>query len=85
MGQKMALEKELETFEALKSELIVNEGKFALIAGSELLGIFDTQADALKEGYRERGLEPFLVKKISAIESISFFTRDYFISCTSHA
>jgi hypothetical protein len=70
------LEKELATYHGLLPSLSAEDGRFALIAGDKLLGVFDTYTDALSEGYRIRGLDPFLVKKISAVEVAAFFTRD---------
>ena len=38
------------------------EGKFALIQGDTVAGIWDTYEDAIKEGYQQFGLtKPFLV------------------------
>ena len=71
----MALEKELQTFEKLKPELLAEAGKFAVISGEELLGVYGTYEDALKIGYEKRKLEPFLVKKIQAVEPVNFFSR----------
>lgn len=73
----VGLEKELATYKRLLPTLHDQEGRFALIAGENLLGTFDTYSDALDEGYRENGLKPFLVKRISSVEIISYFTRDY--------
>jgi hypothetical protein len=73
----VGLEKELATYKRLLPTLRDQEGRFALIAGDDLLGTFDTYSDALDEGYREKGLSPFLVKKISSVEIISYFTRDF--------
>lgn len=76
------LERELATYQRLLPTLSSgNEGRFALIAGEDVLGIFDTYPDALAAGYEHRGLEPFLVKKISSVEVISYFTRDLRPSC----
>jgi hypothetical protein len=72
-----SLKKELETYQALLPSLADKDGKYALISGEKLLGTFDTYSDALDEGYRKNGLEPFLVKRISTIETIAFFTRDF--------
>jgi hypothetical protein len=72
----LALQTEVETYKGKFSELAGQEGKYALIHGSDLLGVFDTYNDALRAGYEKVGLEKFLVKQISAIESISFFSRD---------
>lgn len=77
-----SLERELATYQRLLPTLTPgNEGRYALIAGDELLGTYDTYPDALAAGYQARGLEPFLVKKISSVEVISYFTRDLRPSC----
>lgn len=79
----MALEQELATYNRLLSTTLATEdGRFALIAGDDLLGIFDSYGDALSAGYKERGLEPFLVKRVSTVESVSYFTRDFAVACT---
>lgn len=70
------LEKELETFEKLKPELLAQEGKFAVIFAGELLGVFSAYEDALKRGYEKCGVKPFLVKKILSVEPINYFSRD---------
>ena len=72
---KNPLQQELETFERLKDQLLRDEGKFAVISGKELLGVYSTYDDALKLGYEYYALTPFLVKKISVVEPVSFFTR----------
>ena len=74
-GAKMALEKELETYRTRLPELAASEGKFVLIQGDQISGIFDTYADAIKEGYGKFGLNPFLVKQIQAIERVQFVSR----------
>lgn len=70
------LAKELATFERLKTELLKDAGKFAVVHGDELAGVFDTYADALKAGYEKFGLSPFLVKQILQHERILFFTKE---------
>jgi hypothetical protein len=73
----MALEKELETFKKEFPRLLADHsGKFVLIKESVIGGVFDTYADAIKEGYEKFGLDGFLVKQINAIEQLQFFTRD---------
>lgn len=62
------LKTELETFEAMKSGLLQHEGKFAVISGKDLLGVYSSYEDALKIGYEKCGLKRFLVKKIQAVE-----------------
>ncbi len=79
MGQAyirdMPLEIELKTFEKLKPQLLADEGKFAVISGEELLGIYSSYDDALKIGYEKCKLQPFLVKKILGMEPVNFFSR----------
>ena len=72
------LKKELETYEARKPELLsAGEGKFALIQGDSVVGVWDTYEDALKAGYEKFGIQtPFLVKQISGMERVQFFTTD---------
>ena len=73
----MALEKELQTYKNKLAELLANEGegKYALIRGDELINVFGTYEDAIKEGYAKFKLEPFLVKQIESIESVHFVSR----------
>ncbi len=71
------LKTELETYEKEKERLVCdNEGRFVVISDSKIVGIWDTYEDALKAGYKEFALEPFLVKQILGIDKIHFFTRD---------
>lgn len=72
----MALEQELATYKRELPNLLVNEGKFAVIHEDEIAGVFESYADALAIGYSKFGLDNFLVKKISSQEQISYFTRD---------
>ena len=71
----MALEKELETYKRKLPELIVDAGKFALIHGDEVIGVFGTYEDALREGYQSFKLEPFLVQQIQAVQQVHLITR----------
>lgn len=79
----MALEKELETYKQKLSELAADEGKYVLIKGDKVVSVYDTYADALKEGYDKFGLETFLVKKIEAVEQVQYITRNVLFSCPS--
>ena len=67
---------ELAAFERLLPGLRANEGKYAVIAGDEAIGCFTTYEEALSAGYQARGLDPFLVKKISAAGPAMHMTRD---------
>ncbi|WP_321473018.1 hypothetical protein [uncultured Paludibaculum sp.] len=71
----MALETELATYKRVLHQLRGDEGKFALIHDQDLIGVFGTYEDALNEGYKQFGLEVFLVKKIEACEQVQFVSR----------
>ena len=73
--------KETETYKKLLPILLANQGKFAVIHSDKLIGTYDSYEDALKIGYKECGMNPFLVKRISAEENISYFSRDLNTSC----
>lgn len=81
MATLQPLEKELETYNQNLHNLLADEGKYVVISGVEIDGIFESYSDALKMGYEKFGVKPFLVKKISATEKISYFTRDLGVSC----
>ena len=59
------LDTEREVFEQQRNELLAEHpGKFALIKGSEFVGAFNTIEEAITEGARRFGLQPFLVRQI---------------------
>jgi hypothetical protein len=72
---------EVKAYEALLPQLLADEGKYALLFGGQLLGIYGTYEDALKVGYEKAKLQPFLVKKISGTETIAYFSRDLSVPC----
>lgn len=76
-----SLVKETETYKKLLPSLLAEQGKFAVIHEEKLIGIYESYEDALKLGYQECGISPFLVKRILAEESISYFSRDFDHSC----
>ncbi len=71
----MALEREMKTYQEKLPGLKADEGKYVLIQGEEVAGVFTSAEDALKAGYDRFGLEPFLVKQIQAIERVQFISR----------
>jgi hypothetical protein len=72
----MALEREIETYRSKLPELKgENEGRFVLIKGDQVVDIFTSYEDALKAGYEKFGLDPFLVKKIEAVEQAQLISR----------
>lgn len=81
MNTSPPLARELETYQKLLPSLMSEEGKYALVFGDELLGVFADYEEALKAGYARAKLTPFLVKKISGAESIAYFTREIDGAC----
>jgi len=70
------LEQEVRTYNRLLPELLAQSGRFALIKGDHLVDTFDSYHDAMKRGYAEFGLEPFMVKLIAPAEPVAYFSRD---------
>jgi len=69
------LEQELATYQAQKNNLVGKaRGKFVLIKGDEVVGIFDTRLDAVRQGYKQFGNVPFLTKEIVEVEIPLNFT-----------
>lgn len=71
----MTLEHELATYEEHLPELAQHEGRFVLIHGDDVVDTFSSYADALRQGYRQFGLRPFLVKRIETVEQVHFISR----------
>ena len=75
----MALERELDTFRRELPQLMgdpINRGKFALVNGDSVAGLFPDFDAALAAGYEQFGLEPFLVKEVTNQEKPGFFSRN---------
>jgi len=47
-----------------------HEGKFVLIKGESVIGLYDTWAEARKEGRKRYGMDPFLVQPIQPEETV---------------
>jgi hypothetical protein len=63
------LEKELQVYKLRKKELLGKaKGKFVLIKGDEIIGVFESQIDAINHGYEKYGNTPLLVKEILEFE-----------------
>ncbi|HXC24881.1 MAG TPA: hypothetical protein VNU46_03125 [Gemmatimonadaceae bacterium] len=71
----MALETELATYTKHLPEWREQEGRFVLIHGDAVVDFFGDYRDALRAGYRQFGLEPFLVKQVHQIEQVQFVSR----------
>ena len=77
---KTWFEKELQTYETHKAELLKKTpGKYVLIKDDQIIDVFDTQMDAVNQGYRRFGVVPFLVKEIVEIEMPLDFTLNFFL------
>ena len=56
---------ELKTYQEHLEELLQTaSGKFVLIKGKEIAGLYDDKIDALNEGYRRYRLQGFFVQRI---------------------
>ncbi len=61
----MALEEELEFFEANKIDFLQHyKGQFALIKGKELIGTYTTWSEAFEDGIKKLGNVSFLIKQV---------------------
>jgi hypothetical protein len=69
------LETELHYFSQHRVEFYDQApGRFALIKGTQLLGIFDDERSAIRQGYVALGNVPFLVKQITEADIPLTFT-----------
>ena len=61
---------EINTYVQQRENLLgTSEGKFVLIHGTQVVGIFDSKMDAIAAGYQQFGNVPFLVKQVLRIEA----------------
>jgi len=71
----LILQTELEVFERLRLSLLDRAaGKYALVKGSDLVDTYGSESEAIREGYRRFGNEPFLVKHIVVADVPMNFT-----------
>lgn len=76
MSTPVKLKQELATYKKLKNRLLDEaKGNFVLIKGDKMLGTYSSYNDALTEGYKRFGNTPFLVKQVTEIEEVHYFTR----------
>ena len=69
------LEAELQYFERHRAEFLESSaGKFALVKGNQLIGIFESEAEAVRHGYQTLGNVPFLVKQVTEVDIPLNFT-----------
>ena len=70
----MDFQKELETYRKALPNWVEEEGRWTLILGDEIAGVFDTFAEAVDHGYEKYGLAPFMVKPIHQVEPVYFMS-----------
>lgn len=71
----MALETELATYRQKLPELLQHSGRFVLIHANDVIDVYTSYDDAIKEGYKRFSLDPFLVQQVEQIETIAHVTR----------
>ncbi len=70
------LDRELATYEREKARLLrEHEGKFVLIYHDDVIGIFNTQFEAIDEGWKLFPNEPILTRKVTPIDEVVFIPR----------
>ncbi len=62
------LAEQLVTYRDHLDELLRHKGKYVIIRGREIIGIYDDEQEALLEAATRFGVEPVLVKQIVAKE-----------------
>ena len=69
------LEAELKFFAEHRAALVREaRGKYALVKGEQLGGIYEDRNEAIRAGYERFGNEPFLVKEILEVDIPLNFT-----------
>jgi hypothetical protein len=77
------LDAELMTYEENRESLLGSaDGKSLLIKANQILGVYDSEMDAIAQGYRQFGNVPFLVKQDLKIESPQNFVSNL-LGCSS--
>jgi hypothetical protein len=71
----MQLEREIRIYRESLPGLAQHEGKYVLIHLDHVIGTFSSYGEALRQGYSDFGLQPFLVKRIAQVEPMHFIPR----------
>lgn len=73
--EQNVLADELATYSANKAELLAKHPEqYVLIKGSDIVATFESELDAVRQGIRQFGNVPFLVRQIAAIEVMASYT-----------
>jgi len=73
------LDKEIATYREHFQELLAHEGKYVLIVGEEIIGLYDTREEAIRAGYERFGPIPLLARKISREEEVAVIMSPFVI------
>jgi hypothetical protein len=72
------LDTELETYEKNRERLLgEHAGNYVLIHGTEIVGAYESERDAIYQGYEKFGNVPFLVKRVVEIETPVYLVSGY--------
>lgn len=74
----MTLQQELLKYRQELTRLLQEgqEGRFVLIQGDQLIGVWENEEEALRQGYDRFLMKPFLVKAVRASEKPHYFSRN---------
>ena len=73
------LDRELAVFQRELPALLAdpaNCGRYALVHGDAVAGVYDTFFDAVDVGYDKFGLDQFMVKQVVEVEIPLYFSRN---------
>jgi len=79
----MELERELQTYQRELKNYLKEKGKFILIRGDQVVGVWENEEEAVEAGDQLFPLEPFLVKEIQEVEQPRFIPYDIAPKCPS--
>lgn len=65
------LEREVAAYTKAKPDLLASDtGRWVLVHGDKIEGVFDSQTAALSAGYEKHGNTPFLVRQVSQTDQV---------------
>lgn len=72
MDSQSVLREELAHYQALRSSLLASsEGKFALIIGQTLIGVYETHSEAYRAGLAGYGNIAMLIRRVQRYEPVT--------------
>ena len=74
------LEREYKYYESIKSNLLKDHlGEYVVIKDNEIVGIYKSLEEALREGSKRYEIGTFLIQKITEKEEIQQFTSRVYV------